>query len=180
MSLNDRPKAKNDGFLLEAINWAQIDLKKAIFFPDAERNKTGDSRVKALADHTVEALQKLTPNDATDREQFMLVMLANKDEHVFDTTNYKELFKRACLKLGFVYLGWQCGQCGVTRKAPEKEKQTLKSCHCPMHLGYIGMTTHGFRRSAADHAATDRRRARSGLAKASQLDLLGIYPAQPG
>jgi hypothetical protein len=66
--------------------------------------------VKALADHTVEALQKITPNDATDREQFML---ANTDEHVFDTTNYKKLFKRACLKLGFAYLGWQCGQCGV-------------------------------------------------------------------
>jgi len=56
----------------EAITWAQIDLNKAIFFPDAERNKTGDSRVKALADHTVEALQKITPNDAKDREQFML------------------------------------------------------------------------------------------------------------
>ena len=101
--------------------------------------------MKALADHTVEALQKITPNDAKDRERFML---ANKDEHVFDTTNYKKLFKRACLKLGFAYLGWQCGQCGVTRKAPEKEKQTGESCHCPMHFGYIGMTTHGFRRSA--------------------------------
>src|SRR5881397_3466892 len=40
----------------EAITWAQLDLNKAIFFPDAERNTTGDSRVKALADHTVEAL----------------------------------------------------------------------------------------------------------------------------
>ncbi len=86
----------------EAITWAQLDLNKAIFFPDAERNKTGDSRVKALADHTVEALQKITPKDAKDREQFMLV---NKDEHVFDTANYKKLFKRACLKLGFAYLG---------------------------------------------------------------------------
>ena len=73
----------------EAITWAQIDLNRAIFFPDAERNKTGDSRVKALADHTVEALQKITPNDAKDRKRFML---ANKDEHVFDTTNYKKLF----------------------------------------------------------------------------------------
>jgi integrase len=130
---------------VEAITWAQIDLNRAIFFPDAERNKTGDSRVKALADHTVQALQKITPDDAKDRERFML---ENKDEHVFDTTNYKKLFKRACLKLGFAYLGWQCGQCGVTRKVAEKEKQTCKSCHCPMHFGYIGMTTHGFRRSA--------------------------------
>jgi len=45
----------------ESITWAQIDLNRAIFFPDVERNKTGDSRVKALANHTVEALTKLVP-----------------------------------------------------------------------------------------------------------------------
>src|SRR6202030_4419566 len=125
----------------EAITWAQIDLGRAIFFPD----KTGDSGVKALADHTDEALQKITRSDAKDRERFMP---ANKDVHVFDAASYKKLCKRACLKLGFSYLGWQCGQCGVTRKVAEKEKQTCKSCHCPMHFGSIGMTTHGFRRSA--------------------------------
>jgi hypothetical protein len=46
--------------------------------------------VKALANHTVEALQKITPNGPKDREQFLL---ANKDERVFDATNYKKLFK---------------------------------------------------------------------------------------
>jgi integrase len=35
----------------------------------------------------------------------------------------------------------------VTLKASEKEKQGCKDCHCPMHFGYVGMTTHGFRRS---------------------------------
>jgi integrase len=118
----------------ESITWAQIDLDRAIFFPDAERNKTGNSRVKALANHTVEALRKLTPG--------------NPEDLVFDTTNYKKLFRRACLKLGYARLGWQCGQCGATSKAPEKEKQTCKDCRCPMHWGYLGMTTHGFRRSA--------------------------------
>jgi hypothetical protein len=81
-------------------------LNRAIFFPDAEGNKTGDSRVKALAGHAIEALQKIAPNDAKDRERFML---ANKDEHVFDTTNYKNLFKQACLKLGFAYLVGSAG-----------------------------------------------------------------------
>jgi integrase len=117
----------------EQITWAQIDLNRAIFFPDAERNKTGNSRVKALADHTVKALCNLTAGQP--------------DDLVFDTTNYKKRFLRACLKLGYAYLGWQCGQCGVTRKVSEKEKQACKDCHCPMHYGYIGMTTHGFRRS---------------------------------
>jgi len=118
---------------VDQITWAQIDLNRAIFFPDAERNKTGDSRVKALANHTVKALRKLTPGQP--------------DGLVFDITNYKKLFRRACLKLGYGYLGWQCAQCGVTRKVPKKEKQVCRDCHCPMHYGYIGMTTHGFRRS---------------------------------
>jgi integrase len=129
----------------ESITWAQTDLNRAIFFPDVERNKTGDSRVKALANHTVEALTKLVPADLEEREKFML---SKKDDRVFDTTNYKKLFKRACLKLGFAYLGWQCGQCGATRKLSKKSKQECKACRCPMHFGYIGMTTHGFRRSA--------------------------------
>jgi integrase len=117
----------------EQITWGQIDVGRAIFFLDAERNKTGNSRVKALADHTVQALKKLTPGAS--------------DDLVFDTTNYKKRFRRACLKLKFAYIGWQCGQCGMTVKASEKEKQVCKDCHCPMHFGYIGMTTHGFRRS---------------------------------
>ena len=117
----------------ESITWAQIDLNRAIFFPDAERNKTGNSRVKALADHTVQALRKLAPSKPEDL--------------VFDTTNYKKEFRKACLKLGYARLGWQCGQCGATSKAPEKEKQVCKDCRCPMHFGYLGMTTHGFRRS---------------------------------
>lgn len=83
--------------------------------------------------HTVEELRKLTPG--------------KPDDLVFDTTNYKKRLKKACLKLGFAYLGWQCGQCGATKKAPQKERQECKVCRCPMHFGYIGMTTHGFRRS---------------------------------
>jgi integrase len=119
----------------EQITWAQVDLDRAIFFPDRDRNKTGDSRVKALANHTVEAIRELPQS-------------VDLESPVFDTTNYKKLFKRACLKLGFAYEGWQCGQCGATRKLPQKNAQLCKPCGCPMHFGYIGMTTHGFRRSA--------------------------------
>jgi integrase len=120
-------------------------LDRAIFFPDRDRNKTGDSRAKALANHTVEAFRNLTPSDP---EEFQDFILANRESPVFDSTNYKKLFKRACLKLGFAYEGWQCGQFGATKKLPEKNAQACKPCGCPMHFGYIGMTTHGFRRSA--------------------------------
>ena len=127
------------------IRWSQIDLKRAVYAPDAAMNKTRDDRLRPLHDKVTVALAKLR--------------VGSPDDRVLDTTDFRRRFRNACLELGLGRCAWVCSQCGNTDGTNRRVRATCPDCSVPMFWKYTGLTVHGFRRSCViyyrEHGVND-------------------------
>ena len=131
------------------VTWGQIDLANCMYFPDEDKNKTGDATPRPLADEVVNALKTLPQ--------------LGPDDLVFSThtgKGFKKAFRQACLKAGLGRQAWKCSQCGsvVDGTAPAENDPAVLCENCkkrskgarliPMQWIYHGLTIHGLRRSS--------------------------------
>lgn len=132
-----------------AITWGQINLSEAVYYPDAEKNKTGDDTPRPLSNEVVKELRTLKPGAADDP-----VFSAHSEKA------FQKAFRRACYRAGLGRDAWQCSQCGnVQDGAKPKENDPAIVCEqcrkrskgvslIPMQYHYVGLTIHGLRRSS--------------------------------
>ncbi len=132
-----------------SITWGQINLSEAVYYPDAERNKTGDDTPRPLSNEVVKQLQTLKAGAADDP-----VFSAHSEKA------FQKAFRRACYEAELGRDAWQCSQCGhVQEGAKPKENDpavVCEQCHkrskgvlrIPMQYHYTGLTIHGLRRSS--------------------------------
>ena len=92
-----------------AITWGQVDLANGMYFPDAERNKTGDDTPRPLADEIIQAL-KTIPQLGPDDRVFL-----------HTAKGFRKAFRNVCLKTGLGKIAWKCGQCASVVDGPEPE-----------------------------------------------------------
>ncbi len=131
------------------ITWGQINLTEAMYFPEADENKTGDDEAKPLTDEVIKALRGLKQGKADDR-----VFSAHSKKA------FQKAFKRACYEAKLGRDAWQCSQCGFVKDGekpgPEDPAIVCEKCKrkskgsllIPMQYHYVGLTIHGLRRSA--------------------------------
>jgi integrase len=129
------------------IVWGQVDLNKAEYYPDASKNKTGDSSTKVLVAPVIAALKNIGRRNDEDR--------------VFEGVTKKtfiDAWRDAALKSGEGYFAFVCGQCKAVKdgKKPKEDDPVVTCDVCrkdrkrvvPMQYQYTGITIHGLRRSA--------------------------------
>jgi integrase len=128
------------------LTWGQIDLASAVYYPDAEKNKTGDDTPRPLADEVLPELRKLR-QEGPDAQVFPHSAKA-----------FHKAFEAACYELGLCRKAWQCSQCGAIKDAPAPNGEDDLALDCeackkrfsariPMQFHKVGLTVHGLRRS---------------------------------
>jgi hypothetical protein len=117
-----------------------------MYYADAEKNKTGDDTPRPLVNEVVDALSGLTRRGPDDG-----IFEAAHSEKMF-----QKAFKKACYELKLGRDAWQCGQCkhivdgekSDTAMPCEQCKKRSKGARIiPMQYHYVGLSTHGLRRS---------------------------------
>jgi integrase len=128
-----------------SITWKEINLTDAMYYPDSEKNKTGDDTPRPLANEVVKMLKTLAKG--------------GPDDLVFSTHSQKmfqKAFRKACYESGLGRDAWKCGQCGTVKNAPNQgnaivcetcKKRSKGALLIPMQFHYTGLTIHGLRRS---------------------------------
>src|SRR6266446_5387230 len=131
-----------------SITWGEVNLSEAMFYPNAEKNKTGDDTPKPLANEVVKILRTLRPGKADD-----LVFSAHSEK------SFQKAFRKACYESGLGRDAWQCGQCKAVKDEPApKDGDSALVCEAckkrskgtlliPMQFHYVGLSIHGLRRS---------------------------------
>jgi len=131
-----------------SITWSQVNLGEAVYYPNADNNKTGDDTPRPLSDEVVKALRSL-PQGGPDAQLFSL-----HSEKAFT-----KIFRKACYRAELGKDAWKCGQCSavVDGEKPEAGEPALVCEVCkkrskgvllvPMQWMYTGLTVHGLRRS---------------------------------
>lgn len=129
------------------IEWRQLDLENGVFIPDADKNKTGDSRPKPLQRQTVRSLKAIKPEGD-------FVFEDARSGGGNPAKKFEKAFRAAMLRLKFGGLMWQCGQCRtVDKKAPAPASSDSPAVECPncrnvpMSYHYVGATPHALRAS---------------------------------
>jgi len=128
-----------------SITWEEINIAEAMYYPDSEKNKTGDDAPKPLANEVVKMLRHVVKGGPDD-----LVFSAHSEKM------FQKAFRRACYEAGLGRDAWKCGQCGTVKDAPNQEhalvcetckKESKGGLQVPMQFHYVGLTIHGLRRS---------------------------------
>jgi integrase len=128
-----------------SIVWKELNLAEAMYYPDSEKNKTGDDTPRPLANQVVKALSHVVKGGPDD-----LVFSAHSQKM------FQKAFRRACYEAGLGRDAWKCGQCGTVKDAPNQEhalvcevckKRSKGTLEIPMQFHYVGLTIHGLRRS---------------------------------
>jgi integrase len=128
-----------------SITWKEINLAEAMYYPDAEKNKTGDDTPRPLANEVIKVLRRLPQGKPDD-----LVFSAHSQKM------FQKAFRKACYAAGLGRDAWQCGQCKAISDAPAQDAAILcEACKkrskgaflIPMQRHYVGLTIHGLRRS---------------------------------
>jgi integrase len=134
----------------EAANilWGQINLAEAMYYPNADANKTGDDTPRPLTNKVVKVLRTLKPGKSD------AVVFSAHSEKAF-----QKAFRKACYEFGLGRDAWQCGQCKFVKDAPAPKdgdpaivceackKRSKGTLLIPMQFHYVGLTIHGLRRS---------------------------------
>lgn len=130
------------------ITWGRVNLAEAMFYPNADDNKTGDDTPKPLANEVVKMLRTLK--------------LGKPDDVVFSAhskKSFQKAFRKACYESGLGRDAWQCGQCKAIKDGPapkngeaalvceQCKKRSKGTLLIPMQFHYVGLTIHGLRRS---------------------------------
>jgi integrase len=128
-----------------SITWKEINPTEAMYYPDAEKNKTGDDAPRPLANEVIKVLRRLPQGRPDD-----LVFAAHSQKM------FQKAFRKACYQAGLGRDAWQCGQCKAISDAPAQDNAILcEACKkrskgallIPMQRHYVGLTIHGLRRS---------------------------------
>jgi integrase len=128
-----------------SITWKEINLADGMYYPDSEKNKTGDDTPRPLANEVVKMLRHLVKGGPDD-----LVFSAHSQKM------FQKAFRKACYEAGLGRDAWVCGQCKAVKDAPNQEhalvceackKRSKGTLLTPMQFHYIGLTIHGLRRS---------------------------------
>ena len=128
-----------------SILWKELNLAEAMYYPDSEKNKTGDDTPRPLANEVVKVLRHVTKGGPDD-----LVFSAHSQKM------FQKAFRKACYEAGLGRDAWVCGQCKAVNDAPNQEhalvceackKRSKGTLLTPMQFHYIGLTIHGLRRS---------------------------------
>jgi integrase len=128
-----------------SITWKEINLADAMYYPDSEKNKTGDDTPRPLANEVVKMLKTLVKGGPDDR-----VFSAHSEKM------FQKAFRKACYEAGLGRDAWVCGQCKTVKDAPKQEQPLVcETCKkrskgvllIPMQFHYTGLTIHGLRRS---------------------------------
>jgi integrase len=128
-----------------SITWKEINLADAMYYPDSEKNKTGDDTPRPLANEVVKILKTVVKGGPDD-----LVFSAHSQKM------FQKAFRKACYEAGLGRDAWRCGQCGTVKDAPNQEhaivcetckKRSKGALQIPMQFHYVGLTIHGLRRS---------------------------------
>jgi len=131
-----------------SVTWEEVNLSEAMYYPNAEKNKTGDDTPKPLANEVVKILRTLRPGKSDD-----LVFSAHSEK------SFQKAFRKACYESGLGRDAWQCGQCKFVKDAPAPKdgdpalvceackKRSKGTLLIPMQFHYVGLSIHGLRRS---------------------------------
>jgi integrase len=130
------------------ITWGQVNLADAMYYPNADENKTGDDTPRPLANEVVKILRTLPQGKADD-----LAFSAHSEK------SFQKAFRKACYESELGRDAWQCGQCKFVKDAPapkvgapalvceQCKKRSKGTLFIPMQFHYVGLTIHGLRRS---------------------------------